>query len=56
MASLRLFGNITFLNAALVGYVATVALFGAEFLMPIYLQAFRGRTALEAGLSFSQSR
>ena len=49
MASLRLFGNITFLNAALVGYVATVALFGAEFLMPIYLQAFRGRTALEAG-------
>jgi EmrB/QacA subfamily drug resistance transporter len=49
MASLRLFGNRTFLNAALVGYVATVALFGAEFLMPVYLQAFRGRTALEAG-------
>jgi len=49
MASLRLFGNPIFLNAALVGYVATVALFGAEFLMPIYLQAFRGRTALEAG-------
>ncbi|HET6846002.1 MAG TPA: MFS transporter, partial [Anaerolineales bacterium] len=40
----------TFLNAALVGYVATLALFGAEFLMPLYLQAFRGRTALEAGL------
>jgi predicted MFS family arabinose efflux permease len=38
-----------FLNASLVGYVATVALFGAEFLMPVYLQAFRGRTALEAG-------
>jgi len=49
MATLRLFGNPVFLNAALVGYVATVALFGAEFLMPIYLQAFRGRTALEAG-------
>ncbi|HSJ88003.1 MAG TPA: DHA2 family efflux MFS transporter permease subunit [Anaerolineales bacterium] len=49
MAYLRLFKNTTFLNAALVGYVATVALFGAEFLMPIYLQAFRGRTALEAG-------
>jgi EmrB/QacA subfamily drug resistance transporter len=49
MLNLRLFANPTFLNAALVGYVATVALFGAEFLMPIYLQAFRGRTALEAG-------
>jgi DHA2 family multidrug resistance protein len=26
-----------------------VALFGAEFLMPVYLQAFRGRTALDTG-------
>jgi len=49
MTFLRLFRSPTFLNAALVGYVATVALFGAEFLMPVYLQAFRGRTALEAG-------
>jgi DHA2 family multidrug resistance protein len=49
MTFLRLFSNRIFLNAALVGYVATVALFGAEFLMPVYLQAFRGRTALEAG-------
>ncbi len=50
MLNLRLFGNGVFLNAALVGYVATVALFGAEFLMPVYLQAFRGRTALQTGL------
>jgi DHA2 family multidrug resistance protein len=49
MLNLRLFGNGVFLNATLVGYVATVALFGAEFLMPIYLQAFRGRTALQTG-------
>jgi MFS family permease len=49
MTSLRLFGNKIFLNASLVGYVATIALFGAEFLMPVYLQAFRGRTALETG-------
>jgi EmrB/QacA subfamily drug resistance transporter len=49
MSSLRLFGNPIFLNAALVGYVATVALFSAEFLMPVYLQAYRGRTALETG-------
>ncbi len=50
MVNLHLFTNPTYLNASLVGYVATIALFGAEFLMPIYLQAYRGRTALEAGL------
>lgn len=50
MLDLRLFANRTYFNATLVGYVATVALFGSEFLMPIYLQSFRGRTALEAGL------
>jgi EmrB/QacA subfamily drug resistance transporter len=50
MMNLRLFANPTFLNASLVGYIATVALFGAEFLMPVYLQAFRGRTALDTGL------
>jgi EmrB/QacA subfamily drug resistance transporter len=49
MSTLRLFKNSVFLNAALVGYVATVALFGAEFLMPLYLQAYRGLTALETG-------
>lgn len=50
MTNLRLFTNKTFLNASLIGYVATIALFGAEFLMPVYLQSFRGRTALEAGV------
>ena len=50
MLNLRLFANPTFLNASLVGYVATIALFGAEFLMPVYLQSFRGRTALETGI------
>jgi len=49
MTSFRLFRNPVFLNAALVGYVATIALFSAEFLMPVYLQAFRGRTALQTG-------
>ncbi len=46
LLDLRLFGNRIFLNASLLGYVSTVALFGAEFLMPVYLQALRGRTAL----------
>jgi EmrB/QacA subfamily drug resistance transporter len=50
MLDLRLFGNRTFLTASLVGYVSVVALFGAEFLLPVYLQALRGRTALETGL------
>lgn len=50
MSALRLFKNPIYLNASLVGYIATVALFGAEFMMPVYLQTFRGRTALEAGI------
>jgi len=49
LLDLRLFRNRIFLNASLLGYVSTVALFGAEFLMPVYLQALRGRTALETG-------
>ena len=49
MMDLRLFANPLFLNASLVGYVATVALFGAEFMMPVYLQSFRGQTALSTG-------
>ena len=49
MLNLRLFGGRVFTNATLIGYVTTVALFGAEFLMPVYLQAMRGRTALESG-------
>jgi DHA2 family multidrug resistance protein len=49
LLNLRLFKIPTFLNATLVGYVATIALFGAEFLMPLYLQAMRGLTALQTG-------
>lgn len=50
LLDLRLFKKRTFLNASLLGYVSVVALFGAEFLMPIYLQFLRGRSALETGL------
>jgi EmrB/QacA subfamily drug resistance transporter len=49
LLDLRLFSNRIFLNASLLGYVSTVALFGAEFLMPIYLQSLRGITALQTG-------
>jgi len=49
LLNLRLFGIRTFLIAALIGYVTVIALFGAEFLLPVYLQALRGRTALQTG-------
>ena len=50
LLDIRLFQKRTFLNASLLGYVSVVALFGAEFLLPVYLQALRGRTAFETGL------
>ncbi len=50
LLDLRLFSNRTFMVACFVGWVTVVALFGAEFLLPVYLQAVRGRTALHAGL------
>jgi DHA2 family multidrug resistance protein len=50
LLDLRLFRQRTFLLASLVGFVSVVALFAAEFLLPIYLQSLRGRTALETGL------
>lgn len=49
LLDLRLFRKRTFLVASLVGYVSVLALFGAEFLLPVYLQAVRGRSALETG-------
>lgn len=50
LLDLRLFTQRTFLNANVLGYVSVIALFGAEFLMPLYLQALRGQSALETGI------
>jgi EmrB/QacA subfamily drug resistance transporter len=50
LLDLRLFKKPTFAIASILGFVSTWALFGAEFLMPVYLQALRGRSALETGL------
>lgn len=50
LLDLRLFKNPVFLNAQFIGYVSVLALFGAEFLLPLYLQLLRGRTALETGV------
>jgi EmrB/QacA subfamily drug resistance transporter len=51
MLDLRLFRSPTFTMANLIGYVSVVALFGAEFLMPVYLQALRGYSAYQSGLT-----
>jgi DHA2 family multidrug resistance protein len=50
LLDLRLFRRRTFLLASFVGYVSVIALFGAEFLLPVYLQMLRGTSALDAGL------
>lgn len=50
LLDLRLFALPTFLIANLIGWISIIALFGSEFLMPLYLQVLRGQTALEAGL------
>lgn len=50
LLDLRLFTLPTFLIANLVGWISIIALFGSEFLMPLYLQVLRGQTAFQAGL------
>ncbi len=50
LLDLRLFRKRIFTNATVLGYVSVVALFGAEFLMPIYLQSVRGISATATGL------
>jgi EmrB/QacA subfamily drug resistance transporter len=50
LLDLRLFRRPVFLVATLVGYVTVVAFFGAEFLLPLYLQSLRGAPALTVGL------
>lgn len=49
LLNLRLFEIRTFTVANLIGYVGILALFGAEFLLPLYLQILRGKSALETG-------
>ncbi len=50
LLDLRLFKKRVFFNANLLGYVSVIALFGAEFLLPVYLQLLRGLTALQTGI------
>ncbi len=50
LVDLRLFKNFTFTISNAIGWITTIAFFGAEFLLPLYLQVLRGLTALETGL------
>jgi DHA2 family multidrug resistance protein len=50
LMDLRLFGIPSFALANVANLVGTIALFGAEFLLPLYLQILRGETAFQAGL------
>jgi EmrB/QacA subfamily drug resistance transporter len=45
----RLFRQRVFALSSLVGYASVLGLFGAEFLLPVYLQALRGMSALQTG-------
>lgn len=50
LLDLQLFRIPSFALANLTGLVGTIALFGAEFLLPLYLQILRGETAFSTGL------
>lgn len=50
LLDVRLFMIPEFLVANVVGWVSTVALFGAEFMLPLYLQNLRGLSAVDTGL------
>jgi DHA2 family multidrug resistance protein len=51
LMDLRLFAIPSFALANIANMVGTIALFGAEFLLPLYLQILRGETAFDAGLT-----
>lgn len=50
LLDLRLFKFRSFAVGSMVGVVGSLALFGAEFLLPLYLQVLRGKSAFDAGL------
>lgn len=50
LLDVRLFAMPQFLIGNVMNWVGSVALLGAEFMLPLYLQNLRGLTALDAGL------
>ncbi len=50
LLNVRLYQKPLFLLASVLGWTSVIALFGAGFLLPLYLQTLRGRSPFEAGL------
>lgn len=50
LLEVRLFAIPQFLIGNIVGWTSTIALFGAEFMLPLYLQNLRGLSAFDTGL------
>jgi DHA2 family multidrug resistance protein len=50
LLEVRLFAIPQFVIGNLIGWTSTIALFGAEFLLPLYLQNLRGLPAFNVGL------
>lgn len=49
IVDLRLFKKPVFTISSIVGWVSVLTLFGAEFLMPLYLQSLRGLSPFQTG-------
>lgn len=49
LLNIRLFQKPIFALGTIIGWVSVLALFGAEFLLPLYLQTLRGISALDTG-------
>lgn len=50
LLDVRLFKRPTFIVANVIGWISVIGFFGAEFLLPLYLQILRGLTPLQTGL------
>jgi EmrB/QacA subfamily drug resistance transporter len=50
LLDVRLFRRPTFTIANVIGWISVIGFFGAEFLLPLYLQILRGLTPLQTGL------
>ncbi len=50
LLNVRLFTRPTFVIANIIGWISVTAFFGAEFLLPLYLQVLRGLTPFQTGL------
>ncbi len=50
LLDVRLFRRPTFTIANVIGWICVIGFFGAEFLLPLYLQILRGLSPLQTGL------